>query len=368
MDVETDATIRREMARLNVPGCAYALIKQGEIKTLRAYGVADASTGSPVTLATRFCLQSISKSVTAWAVMALKEAGKVDLDAPVGGYIGNWSLPPSDLYDLDLVTPRRLLSHHAGITDAGFIGIEPHLTGYTLIDALNCTLPPPNEETLRHWAYWNLPPSEPVSVTSAPGAGWCYSNAGFALLQLMIENVSGQTFRDFVAKTVFRPLGMKDSAFGRHPHEPHASPHGRDGRNNLDYIWPCDAAAGAYATIADLAKFACAAMPGPNGEIPGRGVLKPSSIAEMHSSHGKADQSSGLPFEAGLGHLLLKGEGPTNVHHSGGSIGWRSIFSIFPQTGDGVCMVMNGEAANELWVPVVQRWRDSVLTGARGGR
>jgi hypothetical protein len=49
-----------------------------------------------------------------------------------------------------------------------------------------------------------------------------------------------------------------------------------------------------------------------------------------------------------------------NVHHSGGTIGWRGIYSIFPETGDGVCMLMNGEAANDLWIPIVRQWREGL--------
>jgi CubicO group peptidase (beta-lactamase class C family) len=358
---EIDTAIRSGLETLKVPGCAFALVENGALATRRVYGLADAETRDPVTPETRFSLQSISKSMTAWSIMILAEAKKVDLDAPVSRYVTSWALPASDLYDLDLVTPRRLLSHHAGVTVAGFSGVEPHLTGYTLIDALDCRLPPLNEAQRRHWDYWKLAEPEPVSVTTPPGSGWNYSNAGYGLLQLLVEDVSGMPLRDFVAKQIFTPLNMSASGFGRAPGHVYASPHDRERRRTLDYIWPCDAAAGVYATIDDLATFACAAVHGPNGEPPGRGILSAGSIAEMYAGQGAADQSSGVPFEAGLGHVLLRQGGRLNVHHSGGTIGWRSIFSIFPETGDGICMLMNGEAANELWVPIVKSWRDSIF-------
>jgi len=358
-DAETEAAIRDGMARLNVPGCAYARIEGGRVAHVAVYGLADVAAGSPVTPDTRFCLQSISKSLTAWAVMILCEAGAVDLDAPIQRYVTSWRLPPSDRFDLDMVTPRRLLSHHAGVTVAGFLGVEQHLPGYTLLDAMDNRLPPPNAEQKRHWAYWKLADSEPVSITAAPGAGWAYSNAGFGLLQLMIEDVTGQTVRTFVGERILAPLGMLATTFGRVPGHAYASPHDRDGRNATDYLWPCDAAAGAYSTIGDLARFACAATTGPEGEPAGRGVVSQASLDLMYTPHGAADQSGGTPFEAGLGHILLRDGDRLNVHHSGGSIGWRSIFSIFPTTGDGVCMLMNGEAANDLWVPLVKAWRDA---------
>lgn len=360
----TEAAIRDAitsgMTALNVPGCAYARIEGCRVTESGVFGTADAATGRPVTPDTRFSLQSISKSFAAWAVMVLVERGEVDLDAPIHDYLTSWRLPPSDRFDLDLVTPRRLLSHHAGVTVAGFLGLDPADPGYTLIDALDCRLPPPNAEQKRHWDYWNLADSEPVSVTQAPGSGWAYSNAGFALLQLMIEDVTGRPFRDFVTENVLAPLGLADSTFGVEAGAPYAEPHGREGQRNIHYICPCDAAGGLYATISDLAAFACASMPGPAGEPAGRGVIRPQSLAVLHSSHGKGDQSGGRPFEAGLGHVLLKTGDRLNVHHSGGTIGWRSIYTIFPDSGDGFCMVMNGEASNDLWVPLVQAWRESI--------
>lgn len=360
-----EQSILEGMANRKVPGSAFALIRGSRVVARKVFGLADLPTGRPVTPETRFSLQSISKSLTAWAVMILVEAGQVDLDQPIQRYVTRWSLPPSDRFDLDLVTPRRLLSHHAGVTEAGFLGVDPKFGARSLFDALDCRLPPPNEEQKRHWAYWNLPESEPVSVTRAPGAGWNYSNPGFALLQLMVEEVTGEPLRDFIVSRVMTPLGMRQSGFGREAGQPYAEPHGRDGQRNIDYLWPCDAAGGAYATIDDLAAFACAEMTGPNGEPPGRGVLSPVTIRAMHTPHGKADQSN-LPFEAGLGHILLRGHGPLNVHHSGGTIGWRSIFTIFPETGDGFCMLMNGEAANDLWTPIVRVWRDRVTGAAQG--
>ncbi len=357
---DLDDTIRAGMEQLRVPGCAYAVIEGARVARRGVHGVADVATDAPVGFETRFSLQSISKSLTAWAVMALVEDGVVDLDAPISGSVMRWRLPASDVFDLRLVTPRRLLSHHAGVTTAGFMGIEPGRTGFGLLEALDGRLPPPNAEQRRHWEYWNLKPCEPVSVTAPPGAGWAYSNAGFGLLQLMIEEATGLAFADFVRDRVLRPLGLEAMDFGRVPGPAYAAPHGRDGGRNTDYLMACDAAAGAYATIDDLAAFALAGMPGPDGEPPGRDVLRADSVALMHTPHAAADQSSGVPFEAGLGHVILRGNGPTNVHHSGGTIGWRSIYSIFPDTGDGFCMLMNGEAANDLWVPIVKTWRDRI--------
>jgi CubicO group peptidase (beta-lactamase class C family) len=358
---QMDDAIRSGMETLHVPGCALALIQNHALTEVRTYGVADREHGVPVTPETVFSLQSISKPFAAWAVMSLVEAGRVDLDAPVSRYLRRWSLPPSDDYDLDLVTPRRLLSHYAGVTVRGFRGTEPQAPRRTVVDALRGELPPANEEQINHYRVWNLEQDEPVWVAHRPGEAWRYSNAGFAILELMIEDITGEGYGAVVARNVMVPLGLSNAGFDRREDQSQARPYSKEGERCIDYNWPCRASAGVYASIIDLARFACAEMAGPQGEPPGRGALSPKSIRTMFTPHGLADNSGGVQFEAGLGHLLFTSNGLLNVHHSGGTIGWRSIFSIFPETGDGVCMLMNGEGANDLWIPLVRQWRTAVV-------
>ena len=355
-----DEIIRAQLGPLHVPGCALALIDNREVAVVRVYGFTDLDSLAPVTPDTLFSLQSVSKSFAAWAVMKLVDGGKVDLDAPASRYLKRWTLPASETFDLNLVTPRRLLSHHAGITTRGFRGVEPQLRRYTVVEALRAELPEANGEQLAYYAEWDLQPDEPVWVAHPPGEAWRYSNAGFAILELMIEDVTGEDFATFVSREILAPLGMTESGYERLPGQLYARPCSKLGEPRIDYTWPCRAAAGLYASIGDLAKFACAEMPGPRGEPAGRGVLSPSSITTMFTPHGLADNAGGVQFEAGLGHLLLTTDGPLNVHHSGGSIGWRSIFSVFPETGAGICMLMNGDGANDLWIPLVREWRTRV--------
>jgi CubicO group peptidase (beta-lactamase class C family) len=352
-----DEDIRSGLGPLNVPGCALALIEDRAVTEVKVYGLADKETGAAVTPETVFSLQSISKPFAAWAVMSLVEAGRIDLDAPVTRYLRRWRVPPSKDYDLDLVTPRRLLSHHAGVTVRGFRGVDPSLARHSVIDALTDRLPPPNDEQIAHYLKWNMEHDEPVWIAHPPGEAWRYSNAGFAMLELMVEDVTGEDYGDVVARAVFEPLDLQSAVFERRDDHAVARPYSTTGEPCVDYRWPCRASAGVYANILDLAAFACAEMAGPGGEPPGREALRPASVDTMHTPHGLADKSGDIQFEAGLGHLLYRADGPLNVHHSGGTIGWRSIFSIFPETGAGICMLMNGEAANDLWIPIVRAWR-----------
>ena len=87
-------------------------------------------------------------------------------------------------------------------------------------------------------------------------------------------------------------------------------------------------------------------------------MLTPASMRAMFTSHGPAehDEGSGLDFEAGLGHMLCSIGGAKNVHHSGGFVGWRSIYSVLPELGAGFCMLINSDAGNDLWQPLIHDW------------
>jgi len=279
------------MQELNIPGAAVALIENGRIATLRVYGIADKETGAAVTPDTLFSLQSISKSIAAWGVMRLVEQGQVDLEAPIWDYVRGWRLPPSPFDEWE-VTLRRLLCHYAGISTAGFPGIDPARDMPSLIDGLNGLLGPLNDEQQRYWALWNLPTDWPVKLAYRPGEAFHYSNPGFGLLELMIEEVTGQSFCAFIEESILRPLGMRNSSFSVDSRRPYAKPYGIGGESVRAYRYVSKAAAGLYATIGDLAAFACAEMKGPQGESPGRDVLSPGSITAMFESQGLADEAS----------------------------------------------------------------------------
>lgn len=356
-----DDRIQSAMDALNVPGVALAMIKDGEIAAIRTYGLADKASATPVTEETLFSLQSISKSLAAWGVMALVEDGRVDLDRPFDDYATPWRLPVTR-FDRRLVTLRRLLSHHAGISVSGFPGMTDAFPHVTLIDGLSGNLPPLSDEQAAYWRKWNLGTDWAAHVAYPPGEGWHYSNAGFGMLELIVESVTGATFASFMESRVLRPLGLDRATYNPGAASSVATAYAEDGsvRQPLRYL--SHAAAGLYSTIGDLATFACASLR-QAGRRPGRGVIREESLAEMFTPHGLADRTPDYQFETGLGHLLLSQGGRLNVHHSGGSIGWRSIFSIYPELGDGICMLVNSDGGNALWQPIVRAWREEIVAG-----
>lgn len=360
-----ERSVPERMQALRLPGAALALLEGGRTVAVRCWGLTAAAQGQPVTESTLFRLASISKSVAAWAVMLLVERGRVDLEAPIDRYLQRWRLPPSG-FDRAGVTVRRLLAHTAGISTPG-IGRAPHgSTATPLMDGLDCRQHPLNAEQRRYYQRWDLPPDAPITLAHAPGSGHRYANGGFAMLELMVEELTGRAYADFVREEIFEPLGMHGAGYDPLPSAlfaQTATPHFEDGSPVQDWEPLSKAAGGLWASIGDLATWAGAELAGPAGAQPGRGVLQPGSIEAMFASQGFATHEPlvGLDFDTGLGHFICEVGGLLNVHHAGGFSGWRSIYSILPAQGLGFCMLINSDGGNALWQPLIQEWSQSLL-------
>jgi CubicO group peptidase (beta-lactamase class C family) len=247
-----------------------ALLEDGEVYAEHAVSV-----GDPVDLDTVFQVASLSKWVSAWGVMALVEDGQLELDAPVRKYLTRWALPESS-FDNDGVTVRRLLSHTAGLTDGlGYAGFDPNTPVQTL------------EASLTRTADASPGANGVVAVGAQPGSDWQYSGGGYTLLQLLVEEASGQSFESYMQRVVFQPLGMERTTYDwKRAQGPElAVSYDVDSTPTTHYHFTSLAATSLYTSVADLTRFVQAHLPGPNGEPVGRGVLKPETIREMWSPH-----------------------------------------------------------------------------------
>jgi len=194
-----DAEIPSLMAKHRVPGVAIALMHPSEGAWVRGYGYADTASKAPVTDQTVFQAGSLSKPVSAWGVMRLVQQGKVDLDAPVSRYLTRWRLPRSR-FDPAGVTVRRLLSHTAGLSVSGYLGYEPDV-------------PVPSLEKQLASGPDAAEGDGEVRIAYPPGKQDHYSGGGYTVLQLLIEEVSGQSFAAYMKTNVLEPLGMIHSTF-----------------------------------------------------------------------------------------------------------------------------------------------------------
>jgi CubicO group peptidase (beta-lactamase class C family) len=303
-----------------------ALIEGGSV-----YGEHAVSVGDPVDRDVVFQVASLGKWITAWGVMALVEEGRLDLDAPVSTYLTRWKLPESE-FDHDGVTARRLLSHTAGLTDGlGYAGFEPG------------TAVQPLEESLTRTADASPGASGGVRVGYEPGTEWRYSGGGYTLLQLLIEEVTGESFEAYMQRAVFRPLGMSHSTFQWTPAQGTnlATFYGEDSKPATHYRFTALAAASLYTSVSDLTRFLQAHLPGRQGEPVGRGVLEPETIEEMWRPH--ASQFGQDIW--GLGTILYaeNNQGGFVVGHDGrNQPAINTAARLDPATGNGIVVLETG--------------------------
>ena len=305
-----------------------ALIRDGAV-----HGVHASSIGAAVNADTVFQTASLSKWITAWGVMALVEQGKLDLDAPVSRYLKRWALPPS-AFDNNQVTARRLLSHTAGLTDGlGYAGFAPG----TPVQSL--------EASLTQVADVSPGASGKVVVGIEPGTEWRYSGGGYALLQLLIEDLSGEPFEVYMQRVVFQPLGMVHSTFHWSPEKGTtlATFYGKDAQPATHFRFSAVAATSLYTSVSDLTRFLQAHLPGKQGEPVGRGVLAQTTLAQMWQPTASL---YGQPIW-GLGTLLYADNraGGFIVGHDGNNQpAINTSARLNPATGNGIVILETGQA------------------------
>ena len=186
-----DRDVQEMMDHYGIPGASIGIIEARELRWAGFYGYADIEEGRRITENTYFRLESISKSVTAWGIMKLVEDGRVDLDKPITEYIPTRSFPESR-FPYDSITTRHLLTHTSGMP------LRDFLDRYSPEGEV-----PSLRESMRKKA---LP-------TAEPGEAFIYSNTGYNVLELLVEEVTGRDFAAYIKETVLIPLGMENSTF-----------------------------------------------------------------------------------------------------------------------------------------------------------
>jgi CubicO group peptidase (beta-lactamase class C family) len=330
-----DATADKKLG-----SAALVLIQGGRIAAEHGFGVANVETQAPVKPdRTLFQLASVSKAVTAWGVMKLVEEGKIGLDELVMRHLKRWRFPGSEAHR-DKVTVRHLLSHTAGLDEGlGFGGFLQGEKIQTLEEALTST----------EGSTAGAPRG--VIVAREPGQGMAYGNGNYAVLQLLIEEVTQQPFADYMKAAVLRPLGMTKSSFdldalASEGREQDLAPNFDSGLNHQPRRrYTATAAVALYATAEDMALFARAFA----GENP---VLRRETLKQMMMPQPGTAGSWGL----GLTLFVENDAGGYVVGHDGGAYpAWGAMVRTNPATGDGFVLMVSGSrgAVNQLghdWV------------------
>ena len=181
-----DDYLRRQLGVYEIPGMAVGVIRHGELVESRAIGLANVELNVPATVQQVFEIGSISKQFTAYGILILADEGKLRLDAPVGRYLADlpraWARP----------TLHQLLGHISGLPDL--------------------------EESFGYDVYRETPTDAQfqqrllrLPITEKPGRKWSYSNTNYWLLARVIEQISGQSYAQFMQDRIFAPLDMQQT-------------------------------------------------------------------------------------------------------------------------------------------------------------
>jgi CubicO group peptidase (beta-lactamase class C family) len=327
-----DAIIELAFSESTIPGLAVGIVHGGRLVHVKCLGKANVATGSPITSATAFRLASISKTFTTVGLLQLWEANKFQLDEPVNKYLPKGKVVVKEGWPE--VTFTHLLTHRAGI---GEIMQKCDLLkpGYgLLVTGRNTPVPPLS--TIH---------DKQLKPEVAAGIKYAYSNIGFSLLGYIIEQLSGESFPEYMVKHVLDPLGMDHSDF--FPTARLGSDEATGYKRSLGKIVPAKyyqniiaPAGNLISSIDDMAKYA--AMFLARGELPGGSrLLKASTVDLAFSPHYwasdplKDDASMGICFH------LYRVNDVQVVEHTGATSGFTSAISIVPSIDLAVLVFSN---------------------------
>ena len=308
-----DDYVRARMQELRLPGLALAVVRDGNVTTMRTYGVASLELDVPVTPDTVFELGSVTKQFTGVAVMMLVEDGRLALDDSVTKHLPEL---PATWRD---ITVRHLLTHSSGIQE------------YLSVPGL------PDQAHAANRAEMTRMFGERLKREFAPGETWAYSNSGYLLAGAIVERVSGRSYWDFLRERVFAPLGMKAtrSSEPRAVIPRRASGYGwRDGAfENRPALSENAFSAGAIvSTIRDMTRWEAA--------LHTRRLLTTTSYDRIWTPL-KVSRGSVPPFSYGFGWVVDRERGHRAVLHSGGTPGFSSAIRRYVDDGVTVIVLAN---------------------------
>ncbi|QHG89116.1 serine hydrolase [Xanthomonas cucurbitae] len=333
-----DAQVERVRKQFDVPGIAVAIVKDGEIVLERGYGVREIGKPEPVQADTLFAIASNTKAFTAASLSILADEGKLSLDDKVVEHLPWFRM--SDAYVGNEMRLRDLLSHRSGLSlGAGDLLFWP-ATSYT------------NEEVVQRLAK--------VPLKGGFRDRYAYDNILYAVAQQVIEQVSGQSYAQFLQQRIFAPVGMRGTRFNADHLQPgdqaavgHAKYDFTQLRTVAPLTWSNNAGAGGiYSSAHDMALWMRLQLAG--GLLPdGRPLFSARRQREMWSmitpiAIGDAavpELAGALPNFSGYGEgwSLSDYRGHRLVWHTGGWPGMVSRLTLMPDQKLGVVVLTNQE-------------------------
>ena len=318
------AWLEGQIAYRGLPGIAVGVVSDQDLVWASGFGFADLKAKIPMSPTTKFRMASHSKLFTAIAIMQLREEGKLRLDDPVAKYLTWFKAKPAGDDD-GPITIEQLLSHSSGL----------------------------QREAGDHWTSYEFPTSNELRdlyaerhAAFAPSVRWKYSNLAYAVAGMIVEQITGERWADYVDRNIFKPLGMAASSVDKNV-PGLAVPYGRRMPDGTREVLPfvdargMAAATGVTSNLEDMAKFVSAQFRrGPRG---GAQVVSTGSLREMHRVRSVEENwTSGT----GLGFDITRIKDKTWVGHGGGYPGNTTQTLIQLDDKVGVIVLTNTNDSN----------------------
>jgi serine beta-lactamase-like protein LACTB, mitochondrial len=307
-----ETMLAAELSRWNAPGLSVAIVTDYRLLWSHGLGLADLEQQVPATAATVYRIASISKAITAIAVMQLAEHGKLDLDQPIQRYCPAFPQKPWP------ITSRQLLAHLGGIrgyrNDEEFFSTRHY---QSVVESLSLFKDDP--------------------LLYEPGTQFSYTTYGYNVLGCIVEGASGMRYVDYVREHIFQPAGMRqtrpDDVFTIIPNRARAYRKTTSGEiHNAPLADTSNKIPGGgfCGTVEDLAKFAIALQRG--------NLTTKVTLEHMFTSQKTRD---GQDVHFGLGWAVERRNGQQEVWHLGGAQGVSNILYMQPEQGLAVTLLVN---------------------------
>ena len=313
---EVRAKIKSATVAGEVPSLAVAVARQGEILWEEGFGWANRENRVPATEHTMYSLASISKPITATALMLLVERGEVDLDAAANDYLGSAKLV-ARLGNARDATVRRLANHTSGL--------PLHYQFFYVDEAL---VPPPTDESIRRYGV----------LMRAPGERYQYANFGYGVLDAIISRRAGRSYAEFLREELFLPLGMTHTSVDIAPGlEPHAAVRYAPDQSPIPfYTFDHPGGSAVFSSAHDLVRFGMFHL---QQQLPDqKPILSAAAIDAMQQPTAKIGDGR----HYGVGWFINPHEfGYHTVSHTGGMGGVRTRLCLVPSEGIAVVALCN---------------------------
>lgn len=337
------------MKKYNINGVSIAVIHNYQIEWAKGYGFADVSEKRPVKENTLFQAASISKSLNSVGVLKLVQEKKLDLNTDINKYLVTWKFPYDEKSNNKMITLSALLSHTAGLTISGFPGYAKGESLPTIPQILDGQKPA-NTGAIRSFA--------------EPGKNFSYSGGGITISQMVIMDVTQQSYDVFMQKNVLDPLGMTSSSYTQPPPEAKekilATGYRADGKEVTGkyHIYPEQAAAGLWTTPGDLSRYIIETQLSYKGES-----------AKVLTQEMTRLRLTTILQDAALGTFVnSRVTGSFKYfNHNGGNEGFQCTAIGCRDSGEGVVIMTNSDNGYLLYeeiansVASVYKWKDYYL-------